>query len=128
MLETEMKEKENGIIEISEISLDPMLLILEYIYTGNLPISGSSKGKRTWEKFPGEVVYAADKYDLPLLKRFCEENLLEVCNRENAKELFDIAKLYKFDGAKKQIWEFIQRFVSFFKKIHDLRLINIFIL
>src|SRR5581483_4556764 len=110
MFEIDMKEKITGIVEINDMRYEVTMTILEHIYFGHLPIHG--RAKEVWSKYPCEVIYAADKYELTYLKRFCEENIMEICTKENAKDLFESARLFKFGEAKKLIWEFIQKYVN----------------
>lgn len=55
-----MKEKTTGTIVVDDIRAEVMEIVLEFIYTGNI--------KETWKSLANEIVYAAEKYSLPILK------------------------------------------------------------
>ena len=69
MFESDMQEADKREVEITDMDADTVQMLLHYIYTGKVivPESGS------WT----ETIHAAEKYDLPELKDYCFDKMLE---------------------------------------------------
>ena len=87
-----------GIIEVTDVSGDTMAKILQYIYSGDLPIS----------EIDIEVFYAADKYQLEYLKAICEAELGKNITVEEAPELALAANMCGTDAFKCHVYGYIR--------------------
>ncbi len=54
------------------------------------------------------VINAAEKYNLPKLKEFCDKRMRSICNAKNALDLLKIAKMHQMPIATKAIGDFIK--------------------
>jgi len=99
MLESPMNEAQTGILVIEDLSPACVNLMLKYIYTGKL--------EDDWKNVPEDIVRAADKYNLPLLLDFLNQNLHSACSFANAMKLRKLANLYEFGVAVNNINYFI---------------------
>lgn len=98
MLQYEMRESNTNNIVISDISYDVMKEVLRFIYSGKVA---------DLAKIAKELLVAADKYDLWILKARCEEALWINVNIENACETLGIASLYNCSKLKSDTIDFI---------------------
>lgn len=99
MLDTQMQERENGSMVITDLSLECIKIMLMYIYTGELD--------NGWKNVPRDMVMAADKYSLSSLLDFLNRELHCLCTVANALELRRLAKLHELDIAVRKITLFI---------------------
>ena len=85
-----MTEKKNKKVEIPDLHPDVVAEMLQYIYTGNTP---------NLSRLAGELLAAAEQYQLEQLKSICEERLcatLEIGNSVNHLVLGDMYQvIYK---------------------------------
>ena len=99
MFEVDMKEKQNSIIEISDISPIVMSDLLDYVNTGNAPhLSSLAK----------ELLHVAIKYQLSRLLFMCEKELRKQLEVENVVEVCILATLYNTVELKAACFRFIQ--------------------
>ncbi|XP_049796940.1 poly [ADP-ribose] polymerase tankyrase-1-like isoform X1 [Schistocerca nitens] len=75
MLRNNMKEAHSRQIEITDLQEDVLKQLLCFMYTDTAPQLASMLG---------EMIAAADKYDLPSLKEKCEEQIAQGLSVENA--------------------------------------------
>lgn len=99
MMESKMVESTSGEMTIPDLNLKSLNVLLKFIYTGIVD--------DTWIEYPGPIVNASEKYDLPILKSFCEKQLHGACNSRNAFELLKVAKTHNLTTATHNISEFI---------------------
>ena len=66
MLESDMKEKQSGVVEVSDITPEAMSDLVAYLYTGTAP---------NLTTLANELLEAAEKYQLPRLLTICENEL-----------------------------------------------------
>ncbi|KAL6972378.1 Zinc finger and BTB domain-containing protein 7A [Sarracenia purpurea var. burkii] len=66
MFASKMKEVENNRVEIEDIDDEVLENMLSYIYTG-----------RCENKLADKLLVVAEKYDLQMLKKICEDELIE---------------------------------------------------
>ena len=97
MLQTEMKERRTGLIEIKELNPNIILEVLKFIYTGKLCISDKAPDSN----FVAGILEAADKYQLDILAEMCGDILLSTITPENALELLTLGDMYGAEGLKK---------------------------
>ena len=75
-------ENRTGRIMIKDISIRAMKEVLRHIYTGNVPFCDEN---------PSDILMAADKYDLNILKEGCESRICDNLKLDNAIELLAVA-------------------------------------
>ena len=88
MFQSNMKEKETKEVTIDDFKAEVVSEMLNYIYTGNVSdndISGIAR----------ELLAAADKYQLDLLKNICEERLCLSLEVTNCVELLVLGDMYQ---------------------------------
>ena len=104
MLRNQMQESSSGVIKIEDVSYEVMKRILTFIYTGKLD--------NKWGEMIQEIVYAANKYELLTLLKFCDENLAATCTPETAWNLMDFAKLHGMKTAQVEIAEYFKNHMN----------------
>lgn len=101
LLQSEMKEKEEGVIRFEEISKSVLSDVLEFIYTGNVEIN---------EKNAGDLIIAADYLLLESLKiisgRFLEKQI--EMSSYNCISTFHFAEKYRCEELVLRSTKFIQ--------------------
>ncbi|KAL6953836.1 hypothetical protein U1Q18_046966 [Sarracenia purpurea var. burkii] len=86
-----MLESENNRIEITDIGENVMEEMLRYIYTGNV---------EKLDELAGDLLEAADKYDLGKLKTMCENALISNLSVDSAAETLALADLHHANELK----------------------------
>ena len=79
MFQTNMKEKETKVVTIDDFKAEVVSEMLHFIYTGNVSDKDISE-------LGTELLAAADKYQLDLLKKICEERLCSALKVTNCVE------------------------------------------
>lgn len=100
MLETNMKEKEQSVVQISDFDGDVVRGMLQYLYTGETPLV-SQRGP--------DLLRIADKYDLLGLKEDCEHAICDNLSVDNAAEMLSVAHMYNATLLKQFVLGFIKR-------------------
>ncbi|XP_046983865.1 poly [ADP-ribose] polymerase tankyrase-1-like [Schistocerca americana] len=100
MLRTNMKEASNRRIEITDVQEDVLHQLLCFMYTDTAP---------GLESVAAELLAASDKYDLPLLKRKCEEEMVKGLSVDNAAATALLAVLHSCSGLESAAVDFIAR-------------------
>ena len=103
MLQTEMKERRTGLIEIKELNPNIILEVLKFIYTGKLCISDKAPDSN----FVAGILEAADKYQLDILAEMCGDILLSTITPENALDLLKLGDMYGAEGLKKHALDLV---------------------
>jgi len=62
----EMTEKQEGIVEMTDVSAEALEHLLAFIYTGGITTNRTSGTKDLWVKLLPELVYMADKVRIDL--------------------------------------------------------------
>ncbi|KAG8191441.1 hypothetical protein JTE90_020693 [Oedothorax gibbosus] len=99
MFEAPMDEKENNVIEITDIELPVVKGLVEFVYTGALCNDDFD--------FVYDLYYAADKYDVSSLRKTCTDVLLAKLDVENACRVLSLADQHSDVQFKDSIMEFI---------------------
>lgn len=89
MFKNDMRESQEKAVDISDIGISVLRTVLVYIYTGNaddLTISNAP-----------DLLFAADKYQLMILKKVCSEYLKDNANDKNVLNLLVLEHLYDQD-------------------------------
>lgn len=92
------KENVENKMEITDISVEVFEQLLHYIYLGNLT---------DLDKIAPELIYLAEKYDMPRLKTLCSKKLCEQIKKENAWRILEIADDCLAIDLKKDAMDFI---------------------
>ena len=100
MFQVDMKEKERGTVEISDIDPAVMSDVLIFLYTGEVP------NMRTLAK---ELLKAANKYELSRLMMMCEIDLKIDINVSNVIDKLILADLHQAKNLKKACLKFIKQ-------------------
>ena len=87
LFQSEMKEKEEGIIRFEEISASILEGVLEFIYTGQVEIDG--------ERYAKDLIMAADYLLLVCLKTFAGRFLEQLLTNSNCISTFYFAEKYQ---------------------------------
>ena len=98
MFQSKMTEATQRIVKIDDFEEDVMGSLLRYIYTGSSP---------DISKHAQALLSAADKYDLPHLKRLCEESLIASLNVTNVANILVLADLHQAEKLKQKALAFI---------------------
>ena len=89
MFESNMKEKETKTVAIDDFKAKVVAEMLNFIYTGNIS-SQDNLGE-----IVSELLAAADKYQLELLKSICEERLCSTLEVTNCVEYLVLGDMYQ---------------------------------
>jgi len=100
MLESNMKEKETGSIEIKDMKLDIFEDLLKYIYSGEAP---------NIDEHAGELFAAADLYQLEHLKELCEVKLCAGIDITNCINLLVLGELHNASTLKAFALNFVSK-------------------
>lgn len=98
MLETDMQEKKNSKIEFTDISMDILSEMVQYLYTGKV---------ENIKEYACDLVKLADKYDIKGLKLMCEKQFYSELSIESAIKLFILADSYNCKNLRSPILKFI---------------------
>lgn len=83
----DMKEQREKSVTIDDLNSQAVKGLLDFIYTDAFPPESLVLTE--------QLLYAAHKYSIPRLKRFCEEVMAAGLNTENAAEFLSAAHLYE---------------------------------
>ncbi|XP_035700924.1 ARM REPEAT PROTEIN INTERACTING WITH ABF2-like [Folsomia candida] len=78
MFATDMMEKNDGEVELTDFSGEGFEIFLKFVYTGELD--------EMWRNYVDDVVRAADKYNIIPLQELCDLRLPTLVTRENFDE------------------------------------------
>lgn len=98
MFQTEMREKNENKVEITDVRYEVFLEMLRFIYAGKV---------RGIEAVNDELLAVADKYSLDGLKAMCEKSLSCHMNVDNAVDNLRLADLHCADILKSESIKFI---------------------
>lgn len=80
----ECKAPAEDTISFPELSHDELKCLLEFLYTGSLP-------KDSGDKHLYSMLVAADKYNIPFLRKVCEHKILDLLDSSNALDILEVA-------------------------------------
>merc|ERR1719354_1216876 len=98
MFQSNMKEKKTKIVAIDDFKAEVVSEMLNYIYTGF--VSDKDIGE-----IGTELLAAADKYQLDLLKNICEERLCSTLKVTNCVEYLVVGDMYQTFKLRKRATE-----------------------
>ena len=96
MLETDMSEKETGVIKIQDVTPETVQLMLDFMYTGKLFAQKDTKDKPSDQELI-QLLDCAEKYGIDELKDQVGQKICENLTVMNAIQLFESLKIYKMD-------------------------------
>ena len=97
-LNSDMKEKKEGVIRLEEMSKDVMAEVLEYLYTGHVDLSEASAC---------DLMAAADYFLLPALKELCSNVIAQALSYSSCIAAYYLAVRYRCEELQKKAREFI---------------------
>ena len=97
-LNSEMKEKKEGLIRLEEMTKDVMEEVLEYLYTGHVVLSEASAC---------DLMAAADYFLLPALKEMCSNVIAQALSYSNCIAAYYLAVRYRCEELQKKARDFI---------------------
>ncbi|KAJ4972232.1 hypothetical protein NE237_005331 [Protea cynaroides] len=101
MLETDgCKASPNETISLPELNHDELESLLEFLYSGNLPIN-------KLDKHVYSLSIAADKYEIPFLQKFCENRMLQSFDSSNVLNVLEISDVCSNTKLKEAAMDFI---------------------
>lgn len=105
MFQTEMLEKNSGVIKCADLSGDCIQFLMNFIYTGKLPerVDVWTNPEALWE-----LTYAAEKYQLESLVGFLNENLADFVKAEEAPKFLHLANKIGLKKAEVGLYEVIK--------------------
>jgi len=86
MINSKMKESTTSQVHLTDMDPDTAHCVLTYIYTGKVTLTANTSYT--------ELIYGAEKYDLPHLKNYCFDCLLENVTRDTIGTLAVTAYTY----------------------------------
>jgi len=95
MFQSEMKEKQTRTVSIDDFKAGVVGEMLNFIYTGNVSSHNSLSD------IASELLEAADRYQLDLLKNICEESLCSTLKVINCVEYLVLGDMYHTSKLKK---------------------------
>ena len=99
MFITDLTERKTNTLEIQDIEPDVFIEVLRFIYTDEV---------KNMDELAPELLAAADKYMLVLLKSKCEASLARNITVENCSELLILAHLHSAENLKKILLDFVR--------------------
>ena len=99
MLETDMKEKNEKVITITDLDKEVVSDMLTFLYTGSAP---------NLKVLAKELLNVANKYQLPRLMVMCMYKLKEEIETDNVIEILQLADLHGVKELKGECLEFIK--------------------
>ena len=97
-LNSEMKEKKEGVIRLEEMTKDVMEEVLEYLYTGRVDLS---------EATACDLMAAADYFLLPTLKELCSNVIAQALSYSSCIAAYYLAVRYRCKELQKKAKDFI---------------------
>jgi len=82
LFNSKLVESETGKVNIENMASETLKAVIEYMYTGKF---------KDIESKALQLLVAAERFDLPLLKKYCEEWLISKLKKNNAVDLFILA-------------------------------------
>ena len=98
-LNSDMKEKKEGVIRLEETSKAVMEEVLEYLYTGHVDINENSANF--------DLIAAADYFVMPSLKALCGKIILKTLALCNCVSIYYFALKYRCEELQKAAKDFI---------------------
>ena len=101
MFRADMSEKHSKKVHIPDVRKEVFLEVLKFIYTGNVSSENSLK------EHAREILAAANKYELDLLKKLCEAQLVSALDASNCLDLLVLGDLHEAEKLKMVALDFV---------------------
>ncbi|KAG8184012.1 hypothetical protein JTE90_024469 [Oedothorax gibbosus] len=102
LLASSMAEMSNDEIKIDDIEIPILKTFINFLYTGRLP-----EAELEFDNVCG-LYYAADKYDVPSLRKWCSNYLAFKMDAENACRLLSLANRHSDEKLKDLVMDYIK--------------------
>lgn len=99
MFANRMKESKRGRVDITDVSYEVLREVVRYAYTGRAPEA---------DKMSGELLAAADKYDMERLRIMCEKALWSGLSVDTAASVLALADRHSSGELKKRTVDFMR--------------------
>ena len=96
-----MSEKHSKKVHIPDVRKEVFLEVIKFIYTGNISSEDSTK------EHARDILAAANKYELDLLKKCCEAQLVSTLNTSNCLDLLVLGELHEAAKLKMVALDFV---------------------
>lgn len=96
MFNAQMKESQSGVVFIDDIPFTVLEPFVLFFYTATI-------SPEVMHKHAAALFCAAEKYGVRLLKRICEEFLINTISKENAISTLELARKYDSDTVKEAV-------------------------
>ena len=96
-----MSEKHSKKVHIPDVRKEVFLEVIKFIYTGNISSEDSTK------EHARDILAAANKYELDLLKKRCEAQLVSTLNTSNCLDLLVLGELHEAAKLKMVALDFV---------------------
>ncbi|XP_021953337.1 BTB/POZ domain-containing protein At4g08455 [Folsomia candida] len=106
MFESQVSDGVTRHVIIGDMSGPALGILLNFVYTAEFDSTGRKDGL-VWQDVYAEVLSAAAKYKLPILKDQCDQHLVKVCNADNSLALLCLAKQHKLVHAEEEVKDWI---------------------
>ena len=107
MFEHDMKEKQEKRVTIEDLDSKAVKSLLDFMYTDSVPILA---------QLAPQLLFAANKYQIPTLKTVCEESMTANLTINNATKFLSCADLYDAIQLRNAAKRFVVRNLSEIKK------------
>jgi hypothetical protein len=98
-------ESDQARVTIDDMCFEALRIFVKFIYTGRLV--------EDWINYTEEIVNAAEKYNLPIIKSMGDKDLIKNCTPQNAKDLLEFARVHELGAAVSDIKNFIEKYVLY---------------
>ncbi|XP_064966360.1 BTB/POZ domain-containing protein At1g01640-like [Musa acuminata AAA Group] len=102
LMSDECKAPAEDTISFPELSHDELKCLVEFLYSGSLP-------EWSTEQHSYSMLIAADKYDIPFLRKYCEHRILAALRPSNALEVLQVAEVCSDAELKEQAMNLITK-------------------
>ncbi|CAM6081743.1 unnamed protein product [Calypogeia fissa] len=100
MFDTDMLEKETGIVRVDDITLPVMRAVVRFCYTAEIEFT---------DKVSSEAVLeVAHKYELDLLRKLCVRDLTKTIDRGNLPKRLKVARKFEATGLEAAASQFFK--------------------
>ncbi|GFS51876.1 protein roadkill [Trichonephila inaurata madagascariensis] len=99
MFEHDMLETGKGIINISDIDVTTLNLLLNYLYSGKVPLLNFNSAVKLYG--------ATDKYEVTSLKKNCVQYFKKILSQDNVCDILILADMHYDTNLKKVAMDFI---------------------
>lgn len=103
MFQADMAERKSKKVDVIDLHPDVVAEMLTFIYTGNTP---------NLNRLAGELLAAAEQYQLELLKSICEEKLCSCLEIGNSVNYLVLGDMYQAPNLKRMAMQFVVRNMS----------------